>query len=199
MDAIRAETVIGEVERKWGSTCAGCSVRIVGHEVVLSMFLGLKDAPRCANCLAALHRQEAQDFLRRAAASIRRLDCYRAGWLHSEDRLRREGAWPHERFPSDIDLEREPDASSEDPGRTVARAIEPRSAADFDAGDMACGDLVLELRLRMRELSAGEVLRVRATDPGAPQDLPAWCRVTGHDLVRQETPRYWIRRRTDPP
>jgi tRNA 2-thiouridine synthesizing protein A len=60
---------------------------------------------------------------------------------------------------------------------------------------MGCGDLVLELRRRVRALAAGEVLEVRALDPGAPEDLPAWCGLTGNRLVRAEPPRYWIERK----
>ncbi|MCB9908559.1 MAG: sulfurtransferase TusA family protein [Planctomycetes bacterium] len=60
---------------------------------------------------------------------------------------------------------------------------------------MGCGDLVLELRTRLQELEPGSVLEVRATDPGAPGDLPAWCRITHNPLVHHEHPRYWIQRR----
>lgn len=65
----------------------------------------------------------------------------------------------------------------------------------WDAGDMGCGELVLELRARLLTLPAGAVLRLVARDPGAPEDLPAWCRMTGHTLVRAEHPVYWIRRK----
>ena len=54
---------------------------------------------------------------------------------------------------------------------------------DWDAGDLACGELVLELRLRMRKLDNGQVLRLTALDPGAPADIPAWCRMTRHRLL----------------
>ena len=74
------------------------------------------------------------------------------------------------------------------PGKTA------ESAAAFDAGEMACGDLVLELRSRLARLARGEILRVRATDPGAVEDLPAWCRLTGHPLLRSAHPEYWIQR-----
>jgi tRNA 2-thiouridine synthesizing protein A len=40
-------------------------------------------------------------------------------------------------------------------------------------------------------------LRVRATDPAAPLDLPAWCRLTRHALVAADHPHYTIRRRED--
>ena len=55
--------------------------------------------------------------------------------------------------------------------------------SDWDAGDLACGELVLELRLRMRKLASGQVLRLTALDPGAPADIPAWCRMTSHHLL----------------
>ncbi len=68
-------------------------------------------------------------------------------------------------------------------------------AAHWDAGDLGCGDLVLELRLRVAELASGEVLQLSARDLGAPEDLPAWCRMTGHTLARAEPPMYWIRKK----
>jgi tRNA 2-thiouridine synthesizing protein A len=67
--------------------------------------------------------------------------------------------------------------------------------AVWDAGDLGCGDLVLRLRFRMQELSPGQVLRLVALDPGAPADLPAWCRLTGHRLLSAEHPVYLIRRK----
>jgi len=69
------------------------------------------------------------------------------------------------------------------------------SDAEWDAGDLGCGDLVLELRLRLGRLAPGQVLTVTARDPGAPEDLPAWCRLTGHALVESKTPLYRIRRK----
>jgi len=75
---------------------------------------------------------------------------------------------------------------------------EPRSVAgdeEWDAGDLGCGELVLELRLRMASMRPGQVLRLVARDPGAPADLPAWCRMTGHALVSAEHPVYYIRRK----
>ena len=53
---------------------------------------------------------------------------------------------------------------------------------EWDAGDLACGDLVLELRRRVRA-EPGKVFRVIALDPGAPSDIPAWCTMTGHALL----------------
>ena len=58
--------------------------------------------------------------------------------------------------------------------------------SDWDAGDLACGELVLELRLRMRKLDNRQVLRLTALDPGAPADIPAWCRMTRHHLLHSD-------------
>ncbi|HEV3348864.1 MAG TPA: sulfurtransferase TusA family protein [Methylomirabilota bacterium] len=69
------------------------------------------------------------------------------------------------------------------------------SDAEWDAGDMGCGDLVLELRGRVEALGPGRVLRLTARDPGAPADIPAWCRMTGHALVSAQHPIYLIRRK----
>ena len=69
------------------------------------------------------------------------------------------------------------------------------SDAEWDAGDMGCGDLVLELRARVEVLGPGRVLRLTARDPGAPADIPAWCRMTGHALVSAQHPIYLIRRK----
>ena len=83
-------------------------------------------------------------------------------------------------------------------------AAAPDSAArvaardEWDAGDMGCGELVLELRSKMLALRPGEYLRLIARDPGAPEDLPAWCRLTGHRLVEADHPQYLIERRRDP-
>ncbi len=65
----------------------------------------------------------------------------------------------------------------------------------YDAGDMGCGELVLELKFRMKELPAGTIMHLVASDPGAPVDLPAWCNMTGHVMAKAEHPNYWIKRK----
>jgi tRNA 2-thiouridine synthesizing protein A len=67
--------------------------------------------------------------------------------------------------------------------------------AEWDAGDLGCGELVLTLRGRLQALAPGQVLRLIARDPGAPADIPAWCRLTGHLLVLARHPVYLIRRK----
>ena len=65
----------------------------------------------------------------------------------------------------------------------------------WDAGDMGCGELVFLLAMRMRAMHPGAVLKLTATDLGAPYDIPAWCRMTGHPLLRAEHPYYFIQRK----
>jgi tRNA 2-thiouridine synthesizing protein A len=60
---------------------------------------------------------------------------------------------------------------------------------------MGCGDLVLGLKFRLDRMQPGQILRLTARDSGAPADLPAWCRMTGHTLVSHEHPIYLIRRK----
>lgn len=50
----------------------------------------------------------------------------------------------------------------------------------FDGGDLACGELLLGLLRTLSRLADGTEVRVIATDPAAPIDIPAWCHLTGH-------------------
>lgn len=69
--------------------------------------------------------------------------------------------------------------------------------AEWDAGDLACGDLVLELLRKMRAMSPGAVLKLIATDPAARIDIRAWCRVTKNPLVAMSPPVFVIQRKED--
>lgn len=60
---------------------------------------------------------------------------------------------------------------------------------------MGCGELVLLLKIRMQKLAPGQVLLLTADDPGAIEDIPAWCKMTGHQLIGQIHPDYYIRRK----
>ena len=66
----------------------------------------------------------------------------------------------------------------------------------WDAGDMGCGELIMYLRMRLRAMP-GRVLKLVARDAGAPEDIPAFCRMTGDELVHAAPAQcsYWIRAR----
>jgi tRNA 2-thiouridine synthesizing protein A len=88
--------------------------------------------------------------------------------------------------------------SAETPRPTAGGAAFPpdvRVTEEWDAGDLGCGELVLELRTRLDRMRQGDVLRLVARDPGAPADLPAWCRLTGHTLLSADHPLYHVRRK----
>ena len=67
-------------------------------------------------------------------------------------------------------------------------------SASFDGGDTGCGELLLDLLLFMRKQPAGAIVEVRALDPGAPLEIPAWCRLTKHVLLSSEHPFYNIQK-----
>jgi tRNA 2-thiouridine synthesizing protein A len=67
----------------------------------------------------------------------------------------------------------------------------------LDVGDILCGELAVLLRKELKAMQPGQVLEVVARDAAAPQDLPAWCSMTGHALVHAQPPHFWIRRRED--
>jgi len=53
----------------------------------------------------------------------------------------------------------------------------------LDARGLLCPLPVIRTQDRMRELAAGSLLEVLATDPGVLEDIPAWCRVHGHEVL----------------
>ena len=68
---------------------------------------------------------------------------------------------------------------------------------EWDAGDLACGPMLLVLKRRLEGLTPGMVLRLVTRDEGAPVDVPAWCRLTGHSLLEFEHPVYYLSPRKD--
>jgi 5-methyltetrahydropteroyltriglutamate--homocysteine methyltransferase len=54
----------------------------------------------------------------------------------------------------------------------------------FDGGDLDCGNgLLLLIRKHIDPLPRGGLLEIRSTEISVDEDLPAWCRLTGNDLV----------------
>ena len=66
---------------------------------------------------------------------------------------------------------------------------------EWDAGELGCGKLLVELRFRLEGMAPGQELKLIALDAGARADIPAWCRMTGHTLMTQQHPVYRIRRK----
>jgi len=56
--------------------------------------------------------------------------------------------------------------------------------AAFDGGSLDCGNgLLLLIRRHIDPLPRGALLEIRSTEPTVVEDLPAWCRMTGNELV----------------
>lgn len=56
--------------------------------------------------------------------------------------------------------------------------------ASFDGGNLDCGSgLLLLIRRHIDPLDAGQLLEVRSSEPTVEEDLPAWARLTGNELV----------------
>ena len=54
----------------------------------------------------------------------------------------------------------------------------------FDGGDLDCGNgLLLLIRKHIDPLEQGQLLEIRSTESSVKEDLPAWCRLTGNELV----------------
>ena len=53
----------------------------------------------------------------------------------------------------------------------------------LDARRLLCPLPVIRTQARVATLQPGDLLEVIPTDPGVRHDLPAWCRVHGHQLI----------------
>jgi Predicted redox protein, regulator of disulfide bond formation len=56
-------------------------------------------------------------------------------------------------------------------------------SAELDARGLNCPLPILRTKKKISELTAGETLKVLATDPGSVKDMEAFCRQTGNELV----------------
>jgi tRNA 2-thiouridine synthesizing protein A len=64
----------------------------------------------------------------------------------------------------------------------------------FDAMELGCGQLLLDLRMHIRALPDGARLMLATRDIASPREVPAWCRLTRHRLVAQSHPYYLIQK-----
>lgn len=56
----------------------------------------------------------------------------------------------------------------------------------LDAKGLACPMPIVKTKKRMKDLKAGEVLEIQATDKGSTADLEAWAKSTGHEYLGTE-------------
>lgn len=53
----------------------------------------------------------------------------------------------------------------------------------LDARRMFCPMPVIRAQDKIKTLKPGDTLEVVSTDPGALNDIPAWCRINGHKVI----------------
>ncbi len=190
------ERAVQYVVRSTGRPCPQCGHGVCGHEALMSLVMGLQNAPRCLACLASGLAREPDELRDGLLAYVQRHDCLQAGWQEAT-RLEgfADGASPRCLWPLGEDAVVGPMTADTGLNTAQPQGGQPAVAAEWDAGDAGCGDLVLDLRLRLASLPPGGILKVTARDPGAPEDLPAWCRLTGHTLEYSAHPLYWIKRK----
>jgi len=79
---------------------------------------------------------------------------------------------------------------------------DPAPDATCDGGDLDCGSgLLLIIRNAMDPLPPGAILEVRSREISVKEDLPAWCRLVGHDMLASRpgdagSTSYFIRKKT---
>ena len=213
------EALIRELEQARGAVCPDCGAGLCAHQVLMNIALGFKANPRCLACLGERLGQDTADLTGRLVDHLTRRECHKKAWAWADQQepgaengarpwpsclapavfngaevAERVGIEPRKRLEAER-LVFAASASAAGGREGLEDGDPPEAREEWDAGEMGCGDLVLELRLRLGKLRPGEVLRLCARDPGAPEDLPAWCRLTGHGLLRARHPDYWIKRK----
>jgi len=63
----------------------------------------------------------------------------------------------------------------------------------LDARRLLCPLPVIRTQARVQDLAPGDTLEVICTDPGALYDIPAWCRMYGHEVVSTQQTREEVR------
>jgi tRNA 2-thiouridine synthesizing protein A len=64
----------------------------------------------------------------------------------------------------------------------------------LDCLGQRCPLPVIALARQIGEVPIGQVIVVLADDPAAANDIPAWCRLKGHEFVGADGARFQVRR-----
>lgn len=62
----------------------------------------------------------------------------------------------------------------------------------LDARNLICPMPVIRTQDKIKTLETGDRLEVTCTDPGALNDIPAWCRINGHRIVQTRSKNHEI-------
>jgi len=55
--------------------------------------------------------------------------------------------------------------------------------AVLDCVGLACPMPIFKTSTKIKEMASGQVLEVLSDDDGIEKDMPAWCKMTGHEYV----------------
>ena len=58
-----------------------------------------------------------------------------------------------------------------------------KADATLDCVGLYCPMPIANTARKLKELAAGQVLEVLADDEGIKEDMPAWCKTTGNELL----------------
>ncbi|GIN19379.1 MAG TPA: sulfurtransferase TusA family protein [Bacillus bacterium] len=68
----------------------------------------------------------------------------------------------------------------------------------LDAKGLACPMPVVRVKKAINEMESGQILEVHATDKGSTNDLTAWAKSGGHELLKTEEEngvyKFWIKK-----
>ncbi len=56
----------------------------------------------------------------------------------------------------------------------------------LDCSGLICPMPIVKIAKAIKQIEQGQILQMIATDRGAPADMEAWTRQTGHELVESE-------------
>jgi tRNA 2-thiouridine synthesizing protein A len=56
-------------------------------------------------------------------------------------------------------------------------------ALELDASGLFCPEPVMLLHNKIRDIDAGQLLKLVATDPSTSRDVPKFCHFLGHELL----------------
>lgn len=59
------------------------------------------------------------------------------------------------------------------------------SQHEVNAKGLLCPLPVIRLQSKINQCQPGDIVIITCTDPGALHDVPAWCRIHGHQLLEQ--------------
>ncbi len=56
----------------------------------------------------------------------------------------------------------------------------------LDCYGLLCPMPIIQTAMKIKEMTVGQILEVVSTDVGIKEDMPAWCRQTGHAYLGLE-------------